>query len=115
MIAVNELTALKCNKREVLEKLTIALSPFAPHLAEELWEQLGYEGGVSLAQFPAFDESFLTESSHEYPISINGKVRAKIAFAIDKPKDEIETEVLANEAVQKWTEGKPPKKSNHRS
>ncbi|WP_422362318.1 leucine--tRNA ligase [Reichenbachiella sp.] len=110
MIAVNELTALKCNKREVLEKLTITLSPFAPHLAEELWEQLGHQGGVSLAQFPAFDESFLTESTHEYPISINGKVRAKIAFAIDKPKDEIETEVLANEAVQKWTEGKPPKK-----
>lgn len=110
MIAVNELTGLKCNKREILEKLTIALSPFAPHLAEELWEQLGHEGGVSLAQFPAFDESFLTESTHEYPISINGKVRAKIAFAIDKPKDEIETEVLAHEAVLKWTEGKPPKK-----
>lgn len=110
MIAVNELTALKCNKREILEKLTIALSPFAPHLAEDLWEQLGYTGGVSLAQFPAFDESFLTESTHEYPISINGKVRAKIAFAIDKPKDEIETEVLAHEAVVKWTEGKPPKK-----
>ncbi|MEP3387474.1 MAG: leucine--tRNA ligase [Reichenbachiella sp.] len=110
MIAVNELTALKCNKREILEKLTIALSPFAPHLAEELWEQLGHTGGVSLAQFPAFDESFLTESTHEYPISINGKVRAKIAFAIDKPKDEIEEEVLANEAVVKWTEGKPPKK-----
>ncbi|MDW3211094.1 MAG: leucine--tRNA ligase [Reichenbachiella sp.] len=110
MIAVNELTALKCNKREILEKLTIALSPFAPHLAEELWEQLGHTGGVSLAQFPAFDESFLTESTHEYPISINGKVRAKIAFAIDKPKEEIEAEVLANEAVVKWTEGKPPKK-----
>ncbi|MEP2025822.1 MAG: leucine--tRNA ligase [Reichenbachiella sp.] len=110
MIAVNELTALKCNKREVLEKLTIALSPFAPHLAEELWEQLGHSGGVSLAQFPAFDESFLTESTHEYPISINGKVRAKIAFAIDKPKEEIEAEVLAHEVVQKWTEGKAPKK-----
>lgn len=110
MIAVNELTALKCNKREILEKLTIALSPFAPHLAEELWEQLGHAGGVSLAKFPAFDESFLTESTHEYPISINGKVRAKIAFAIDKPKVEIEAEVLAHEAVVKWTEGKPPKK-----
>ncbi|WP_456459347.1 leucine--tRNA ligase [Reichenbachiella sp.] len=110
MIAVNELTTLKCNKREVLEKLTIALSPFAPHLAEELWEQLGHAGGVSVAQFPAFDESFLTESTHEYPISINGKVRAKIAFAIDKPKEEIEAEVLAHEAVVKWTEGKPPKK-----
>lgn len=110
MIAVNELTALKCNKREVLEKLVIALSPFAPHMAEELWEQLGHSGGVSLAKYPDFDESYLTESTHEYPISINGKVRAKIAFAIDKPKEEIETEVLSHEAVQKWTDGKPPKK-----
>ncbi|SMD37861.1 leucyl-tRNA synthetase [Reichenbachiella faecimaris] len=110
MIAVNELTALKCNKREVLEKLVITLSPFAPHLAEELWELLGHKGGVSLAQFPVYDERFLTESTHEYPISINGKVRAKIAFAIDKPKGEIEAEVLDNEVVKKWTEGKTPKK-----
>lgn len=110
MIAVNELTSLKCNKREILEKLVIALSPFAPHLAEELWEQLGHEGGISLAQYPAIDESFLKESTHEYPISINGKVRAKLAFAVDRPNNEIESEVLANEIVQKWTDGKPPKK-----
>ncbi|MEO9851258.1 MAG: leucine--tRNA ligase, partial [Reichenbachiella sp.] len=110
MIAVNELTALKCNKREVLEKLVIALSPFAPHTSEELWEQLGHSGGVSLAKYPDFNESYLTESTHEYPISINGKVRAKIAFAIDKPKDEIEAEVLSHDLVKKWTDGKPPKK-----
>jgi leucyl-tRNA synthetase len=110
MIAVNELTALKCNKREVLEKLTIILSPFAPHVAEELWALLGHQGGISTAQYPSFDESYLVEQTHEYPISINGKVRAKISFDINKPKEEIETEVLANEAVKKWTEGKPPKK-----
>ncbi|MFY0653422.1 MAG: leucine--tRNA ligase [Cyclobacteriaceae bacterium] len=110
MIAVNELTALKCNKRDVLEKLVLILSPFAPHISEELWEKLGHEGGVSVAEYPAFDESFLVEASHEYPVSINGKVRAKLSFPVDQDVNEIETEVLANEIVQKWTEGKPPKK-----
>lgn len=110
MIAVNELTALKCNKREVLEKLVLILSPFAPHISEELWAQLGHEGGVSAAAYPAFDGSFLVEASHEYPVSINGKVRAKLSFPIDQDVKEIEVAVLANEIVQKWTEGKPPKK-----
>ena len=110
MIAVNELTALKCNKREVLEKLVLILSPFAPHISEELWLQLGHEGGVSTAAYPAFDESFLVEASHEYPVSINGKVRAKLSFPIDQDVKEIEVAVLANDVVQKWTEGKPPKK-----
>ena len=110
MIAVNELTSLKCNKREVLEKLALILSPFAPHIAEELWEKLGHSGGISIAEYPQHDESYLVEASHEYPISINGKVRVKMSFAIDKPKAEIEAEVLAHEVVLKWTEGKPPKK-----
>jgi leucyl-tRNA synthetase len=110
MIAVNELTALKCNKREVLEKLVLILSPFAPHISEELWLQLGHEGGVSAATYPVFDESFLVEASHEYPVSINGKVRVKLSFPLDQNTKEIEAEVLANEVVQKWTEGKPPKK-----
>ena len=110
MIAVNELTALKCNKREVLEKLALILSPFAPHISEELWAQLGHQGGISSAAYPEFDESYLVEASHEYPISINGKVRAKMAFPLDKNVKEIEAEVLAAEIVQKWTEGKPPKK-----
>ena len=110
MIAVNELTSLKCNKREILEKLVIILSPFAPHVSEELWEKLGHQGGVSTAEYPSFDESFLVENTHEYPISINGKVRAKISFSIDKDPKEIEQEVLAHDIVQKWTEGKPPKK-----
>lgn len=110
MIAVNELTALKCNKREVLEKLVLILSPFAPHISEELWEKLGHQGGVSAASYPIYDESFLVEASHEYPISINGKVRAKLSFPVDQDVKEIETEVLAHEIVQKWTNGKPPKK-----
>ncbi|MFY0626856.1 MAG: leucine--tRNA ligase [Reichenbachiella sp.] len=110
MIAVNELTVMKCNKRDVLEKLVIILSPFAPHIAEELWTRLGHAEGVSKATYPVFDESFLVENTHEYPISINGKVRAKISFSVDKDPKEIEAEVLGHEIVMKWTEGKPPKK-----
>lgn len=110
MIAVNELTALKCNKREVLEKLVLILSPFAPHISEELWEKLSHEGGVSAASYPTYDESFLVEATHEYPVSINGKVRAKLSFPVDQDVKEIETEVLAHKIVQKWTNGKPPKK-----
>jgi leucyl-tRNA synthetase len=110
MICVNELTTLKCNKREVLEPLTMIVSPYAPHIAEELWKLLGHEGGVTNADFPSFDEAYLKEDAHEYPISINGKMRVKIKFPFDMPKSEIEKEVLESEAVQKWTEGKTPKK-----
>lgn len=110
MIAVNELTSLKCNKREVLESLVIILSPFAPHIAEELWEKLGHQDGISTASYPVFDEAYLVENSHEYPISINGKVRTKISFPVDKDIKEIESDVLANEVVQKWTNGNAPKK-----
>ncbi|MBY0434160.1 MAG: class I tRNA ligase family protein [Cyclobacteriaceae bacterium] len=110
MICVNELSSLKCNKRAVLEPLTIALSPFAPHIAEELWSLLGHEQSILYAIFPAYDEQYLKESSHAYPISINGKVRATMDFALDMPKEDIEKLVLASEAVQKWSEGKPPKK-----
>ena len=110
MIAVNELTSLKCNKREVLEGLTIILSPFAPHIAEELWSLLGYKGGISLAQFPDCDESLLVEASHEYPVSINGKVRTKLSFSVDMNPKEIEVQTLQDEVVAKWTEGKTPKK-----
>jgi len=110
MIVVNELTTLRCNKRDVLEKLTIILSPFAPHIAEELWEKLGHNGAISTTNYPDFDESYLIENAHEYPISINGKVRTKISFPVDKPKNEIETEVLNNEIVLRWTDGKAIKK-----
>ncbi len=110
MICANELTSLKCNKRSVLEPLVIALSPFAPHIAEELWEKLGHKDTVLNATFPEVKEEYLKENAFNYPISINGKVRAQMNFALDMPKDDIEKLVLASEIVTKWTEGKPPKK-----
>lgn len=110
MICSNELSSLKCNKRSILEPLCIALSPYAPHITEELWQLLGHTTSIQFEQFVVHNEAYLTETSHEYPISINGKVRAKMNFALDMPKEDIEKMVLASEAVQKWSEGKPPKK-----
>jgi len=110
MICCNELGALKCNKRAVLEPLVIALSPFAPHIAEELWQKLGHSQTVLDAAYPAVDEQYLVANTFEYPISINGKVRAKMNFALDMPTADIEKLVMASETVQKWTEGKTPKK-----
>ncbi|MGB3181901.1 MAG: leucine--tRNA ligase [Cyclobacteriaceae bacterium] len=110
MICTNELAALKCNKRQILEPLVVALSPFAPHIAEELWTTLGNSDSVLKASFPAWSEEHIREDSHEYPISINGKMRTKISFPADMPREEMEKQVLASEVVQKWTDGKPPKK-----
>lgn len=110
MICVNELAALKCSKREILEPLAVAVSPYAPHIAEELWQLLGHTNGISTASYPTVNEEFLKEDDHEYPISINGKMRAKMKFALNMPKEDIEKQVLASDIVQKWTEGKPPKK-----
>ncbi|MBT1704708.1 leucine--tRNA ligase [Chryseosolibacter indicus] len=110
MICVNELSSLKCNKRAILEPLAIGLASFAPHITEELWEKLGHEDTILNASFPQYNEEYLKENSFEYPISINGKVRAKMEFALDMPKEDIEKTVLAAEVVMKWTEGKPPKK-----
>jgi leucyl-tRNA synthetase len=110
MICVNELTALNCHHRAALTDLVVILSPYAPHLAEELWHQLGHDSSVTQAEFPAYDESLLVESVFEYPISINGKLRAKMSFALDMPKEAIEKEVLAAEEIQKWMEGKSPKR-----
>jgi leucyl-tRNA synthetase len=110
MICVNELGSLKCNKRAILEPLTITLAPFAPHITEELWEKLGHKETILNATFPAYNEEHLKENSFEYPISINGKVRAKMEFALDMPKEDIEKVVMASEIVMKYTEGKAPKK-----
>jgi leucyl-tRNA synthetase len=110
MICCNELTAMKCNARAILEPLVIALAPYAPHIAEELWSGLGNEDTVFNATFPAYDEQYLKEESFEYPISINGKVRTKMNFALDMPQTDIEKMVLASEIVTKWTEGKVPKR-----
>ncbi|GHN03280.1 leucine--tRNA ligase [Cytophagales bacterium WSM2-2] len=110
MICANELSSMKCNKGSILEPLAIALAPFAPHITDELWEKLGHTTSINIASFPKFDEQYLIESSFEYPISINGKVRAKMNFALDMPKEDIEKLVLASEAFLKWSEGKTPKK-----
>ena len=111
MICVNELATLKCSKRAILQDLVLLLSPYAPHITEELWAALGNEPGtVSKASYPVFDAKYLVEDAFEYPIQINGKVRTTISFAIDRAASEIEKEVLADETVQKWLEGKAPKK-----
>ncbi len=110
MVCVNELTSLKCNKQAILSDLTVVLSSYAPHIAEEIWHLLGNTTSVTQAPYPAYNESYLIESAFEYPISINGKVRAKMTFSVDTAPAEIEKVVLESEAVQKWLEGKPPKK-----
>ncbi|WP_044204006.1 leucine--tRNA ligase [Flammeovirga sp. OC4] len=111
MVCVNELAAAKCHKKDVLEQLLVILSPFAPHIAEELWhEALGHEDSVILASFPEFDASLLVEASHTYPVSINGKMRVKIDLPIDISQEEAKEAVFANEVVQKWVEDKPIKK-----
>lgn len=110
MIAVNELGQLKCHKREVLEPLLVILSPFAPHIAEELWSKMGNAFSVTEQTFPTHDESYLVENSFAYPISINGKTRTTIEMALDMNPDEAQALVMANDIVQKWMEGKPLKK-----
>jgi leucyl-tRNA synthetase len=110
MIATNELSSLKCNKNSVLEPLVILLAPYAPHLAEELWHALGNETTVFDESYPIFEAKYLVEDSKEYPIMINGKMRAKISFASDVPQEQMKTMVLQNELVQKWLDGKDPKK-----
>ncbi|OEK01698.1 leucine--tRNA ligase [Roseivirga sp. 4D4] len=110
MICVNELSALKCNNRSILEDLIVIISPYAPHITEELWSLLGHEESIINAEYPAFDASYLVEDSIEYPVMVNGKMRAKIQLGADLGKDEIEAAALAHENVQKWLEGKTPKK-----
>jgi leucyl-tRNA synthetase len=110
MIATNELITLKCNKRQILEPMTILLSSYAPHITEELWSLLGNDTTIFDTSFPILDESYLKEDNYEYPVSVNGKMRVKISFPVDMNPSEIEKLVLANEAIIKWTEGKTPKK-----
>ena len=110
MECVNELTSQKCYKEVVLKDLVILIAPFAPHIAEELWSKMGYEGSVLDQEYPVYNEEYLKESTVEYPISVNGKVRAKIEFGADMSKEDIEKQVLASEAIQKWLDGKQPKK-----
>lgn len=110
MIAVNELTDLKCHKKEILEKLLVLMTPYAPHIAEELWKQLGNEGSILDASYPVFEEKYVVESAKEYPISVNGKLRTTMSISLDADQAQVEEIVLSNDVVQKWLEGKGPKK-----
>lgn len=110
MICLNELSSLKCNKREALETLCVLLAPFAPHIAEELYHMLGHDGTVCDAEWPKFDEKFLKESNCKYAISFNGKVKSTMELPADMPKDEVEKCVLSSETVVKILDGKPTKK-----
>jgi leucyl-tRNA synthetase len=111
MICVNELSKINCNKKEILEPLVVLISPFAPHFAEELWEKLGNTSTVTKAPFPIFEEKFIAENKHRYPVSFNGKTRFFVEFPLDKSANEIIEEVLKDEQTQKWLEGKQAKKT----
>ncbi len=110
MIAVNDLTTLKCNKRAILEPLLILLSPYAPHISEELWNKLGNKKSISTADFPVFDAKHLVESAKNYPISFNGKMRFTLELPLDLSKEEIEKKVLEHEKTITQLEGRTPKK-----
>ena len=110
MIAVNELTALKCNKKEILEPLLVLLSPYAPHISEELYRKLGNKTSISTVDFPVFDAAHLVESAKNYPISFNGKMRFTLELSLDLSKEEIEKTVMSNEKTIAQLEGRIPKK-----
>ena len=110
MICVNELSAQKCVSRQILEPLAILVSPYAPHIAEELWQKLGHLTSIATVPFPKFEGKYLVESSKEYPISFNGKMKFTMELALDLSKDEIEAAVMANEKTQQQLQGREPKK-----
>ncbi len=110
MICVNELNDLKCNKKEILEPLVVLLTPFAPHISEELWSLLGYSSTVCDASWPEFNASHLVESTFTYPVSFNGKMRFKLEMPADASKSDIEETVKNHENSQKWLEGKTVRK-----
>lgn len=110
MICVNDLSDLACSKKSVLEPLAILLSPYAPHIAEELWQLLGHDESIAEQKYPEWDGQYLVESTFLYPVSFNGKLRFKLEFPVDMGKEEIEKAVLETEDAQKWLQGKAPKK-----
>jgi len=110
MICVNELIDVKCNKRAILEPLAILISPYAPHICEELWEALGHTESISFSQFPVYEEKHLTETVFNYPVSLNGKTKYFLELDLSLSKEDIEKEVLAQEQTAKILEGKSPKK-----
>jgi leucyl-tRNA synthetase len=110
MICINELYDAGCHKKAILEQVLILITPYAPHFAEELWSALGNEGLIVDAAYPIFDVQYVLETAKEYPVSINGKVRANISIALDASEEQVREIVLANEAVQKWVADSPVKK-----
>jgi len=110
MICVNELGNLKCNKREILNPLAVLISPFAPHIAEELWYLLGNNDSINNASFPICDESVLVENSFNYPVSFNGKTRFMLELPLDLKADQVQEIIINNADAQKWLNGKAPKK-----
>ena len=110
MICVNELSTLKCNHRKILEPLAIVISPYAPHIAEELWSQLGHDGSISTVAFPICNSNYLVESEKEYPVSFNGKMRFTIKLPLDLAVQQIQEIVLADERTIKQLEGRIPNK-----
>ncbi len=110
MICVNELTELKCNKREVLEPLAIILAPYAPHIAEELWYLLGYSSTICDAKWPEYNEEYLVESTFTCPVSFNGKMRYTMEVPLNLQKEEVEKLVMAHDQFERYLDGKPMKK-----
>ena len=110
MIAVNEFTAQKCTSRSILEPFLVLVAPYAPHIAEELWEQLGHENSISTVAFPMFNDSYLVESTKAYPVSFNGKMRFTMELSLDLSKEAIEQAVMSNEKTQTQLAGRVPKK-----
>jgi leucyl-tRNA synthetase len=110
MICVNELSAQKCRNRKILEPLTVLIAPYAPHIAEELWEKLGHASSVTFESYPIYDENYLVEQSKEYPISFNGKMRFTLEMPLDLSKDEIEEMVMKHEKTISQLGGRIPKK-----
>ena len=105
MIAVNDLSDLKCNKKEILEPMAILISPFAPHIAEELWGNLGHSDSITYASFPEYNAAFTIEDSFEYPVSFNGKLRYKITLAKSMTPAQVEEAIKADERTEKYLNG----------
>lgn len=110
MIAVNELQKLNCNKRKILEPLAVLISPYAPHICEELWSVLGHKESIEFIPFPILDESYLQEDEFEYPVSFNGKMKFKKNYPLSIDKEALEKEILTEEKVQEILGGASPKK-----
>ena len=110
MIAVNELQKIKCNKRNILEPLAVIISPYAPHICEELWSLLGHDTSIEFEKFPELNETYLVEDEIEYPVSVNGKMKFKLPLPAQLSAKEVEDLVIKDEKIQQILDGKAPKK-----